>query len=443
LLVHDPANPAYLNLRAAILANLGEYSGSIELYEAVLREFPKYERVWLSYGHALKTAHRFDESVTAYRRAIQLVPSLGEAYWTLANLKTFRFTAAEVEALRAALGGQDLTAEDRLHFEFALGKALEDGAAYAESFAHYSAGCAIRKRLTPYRAEETTEHVRRARALYTSEFFTARSGSGATAPDPIFVLGLPRAGSTLVEQILASHPQVEGTMELPDIPSIARQLARREPRTRPISYLDVVASLTRADLQALGESYLARTRVQRKTGAPFFVDKMPNNWLHAGFIHLILPNAKIIDVRRHPLACCFSNFKQHFARGQDFSYDLEDIGRYYRDYVELMANFDAVLPGRVHRVFYERLVEDTEGEVRRLLEHCGLPFDPRCLQFHENPRAVRTASSEQVRRPIFRDGVDHWRHFEPWLDPLKVALGPALERHGSLPTAAAIVDAVH
>ena len=440
LLVKEPRNPGYRNLKAAILAHLGDYSESIEVYEAVLKEYPDQPKVWLSYGHALKTARRQDDSIAAYRRGIALEPGLGEAYWSLANLKTFQFGDADIDAMRATLRRDDLGAEDRLHFEFALGKALEDREAYAEAFEHYEAGSTIRRRLTPYDADETTAYVRRCKALYTPEFLAARSGGGCAAADPIFIIGMPRAGSTLLEQILASHPLVEGTMELPDIGRIVRDLAGPKPKDDQRRYPGVVAELEPEQLRALGEQYLLDTRVQRKSAAPFFIDKMPNNWLQVGLIHLMLPNARIIDARRHPLGCCFSNFKQHFARGQSFSYSLDGVGRYYRDYVELMAHFDALLPGRIHRVFYERMIEDTEAEVRRVLDYCGLPFDERCLRFYENDRAVRTASSEQVRQPIYRDGVDHWRHFEPWLGPLKAALGPVLERYPEVPVFSETVE---
>jgi predicted Zn-dependent protease len=433
LLAAEPRNPAYRNLHAAILAHLGDYSASIDVFEAVLKEFPEQPRIWMSYGHALKTAARSDDSIAAYRHSIALLPSLGEAYWSLANLKTFRFTAADVAAMRSALAGAELAADDRLHFEFALGKALEDAAAYAESFAHYEAGSAIRRAQSPYDADETSAHLRRSKALYTREFFAARAGAGAQARDPIFIVGMPRSGSTLLEQILASHPLVEGTMELPDVALLARDLIGTQTADEGPRYPGAVAPLSADALTALGERYLERTRVQRKTDAPYFIDKMPNNFMHVGLLQLILPNARIIDARRHPLGCCFSNFKQHFARGQSFSYSLDDVGRYYRDYVELMAHFDAVLPGRVHRVIYERLIEDPETVVRRVLDHCGLPFDERCLRFYENERAVRTASSEQVRRPIYREGLDHWRHYEPWLGPLKAALGPVLDHYPDTP----------
>jgi tetratricopeptide (TPR) repeat protein len=427
LVASDRQNPGYRNLKAAVLATLGDYSESLDIYEAVLKEYPEQAKVWMNYGHALKTARRQNDSIAAYRKAILIQPTLGEVYWSLANLKTFRFSDADVANVRSALGRDDLTADDRLHFEFALGKALEDAASYEESFAHYAVGNAIRREDHRHNADENTAYVRRSKALYTADFFAARTGAGMPAQDPIFIVGLPRAGSTLLEQILASHSLVEGTMELPDIPAIAHELAGRTAKDAEPRYPQVISGLTRAELRNLGERYLAATRIQRKGAAPFFIDKMPNNCLNVGLIHLILPNAKIIDARRHPLGCCLSGFKQHFARGQNFSYALEDIGRYYRDYVELMAHFDAVLPGRIHRVFYERVIMDTEREVRRLLAFCGLPFEDQCLRFYENNRAVRTASSEQVRQPIFHEGVDHWRHYEAWLGPLKEALGPVLE----------------
>lgn len=436
LLDKEPRNPGYLNLQAAILANLGDYADSIEIYETVLREHPRQPKVWMSYGHALRTAGRLEESVAAYRHAIGMQPTLAEAYWSLANLKTFRFSDADLAAMRGALARTDLSQEDRLHFEFALGKALEDAKSYARSFQHYAEGNAIRRGLHPYSAEENTRYVGRCKSQYTSEFFAARAGAGSPDRAPIFIVGLPRAGSTLLEQILASHSLVEGTVELPDIPQLVRELAGREGRNGEVHeapFFNAVAALNAVELRRLGERYLESTRVHRKTAAPFFVDKMPNNFLYTGFIHLILPNARIIDARRHPLGCCLSGFKQQFARGQNFSYDLGDLGRYYRDYVDLMAHVDAVLPGRVHRVFYESMIENTETELRRLLDYCGLRFEQQCLRFYETDRAVRTPSSEQVRQPIFRDAMDHWRHYEEWLGPLKQALGPVLECYPLVP----------
>jgi predicted Zn-dependent protease len=440
LLAKEPRNPNYLSLKAAILAHLGDSADSIKVYEAVLTEYPRQPKVWMSYGHCLKTAGRQEDSVAAYRRAIGMEPTLGEAYWSLANLKTFRFFEADMHAIMKTLERTDLSDDDRLHFEFSIGKALEDGGSYEESFAHYAKGNAIRRNRHPYSADEETRYVSRCKAQYTSEFFEQRQSAGAQSAEPIFIVGLPRAGSTLLEQILASHSLIEGTMELPDLPQIARELAGRDEQEHEAPFFKTVAALDLAELRTLGERYLESTRVYRKTEAPFFIDKMPNNWLYLGLIHLILPNAKIIDARRHPLGCCFSAFKQHFARGQSFSYDLADLGRYYRDYVDLMAHVDRVLPGRVHRVFYESMIEDTEAEVRRLFDYCALPFEERCMRYYENERAVRTASSEQVRRPIFREGMDRWRHYEPWLGPLRQALGPVLDRYPAVPDFASAAE---
>ncbi|MCR6495672.1 sulfotransferase [Thermomonas sp. S9] len=435
LLERDPDNQSLHNLHAVILGKLGDFDAAIDAYERVLARLPGQWQVWLGYGHALKTAGRTGNAIAAYRRAIALNPGFGSAWWSLANLKTVRFDAADIEAMRAQLARADLDDDARLHFEFALGKALEDAGEDAEAFAHYARGNALRRMQLPYDAALARERTRRAIRTYTREFFDARADAGYPAPDPIFVVGMPRAGSTLIEQILASHPRVEGTMELPAIIAITRQLRERAGNPETTSYHDVLAALPRAELEALGRDYLRRVQPQRREGRPLFIDKMPNNFAHVGLIHAILPNAKIIDARRHPLACCFSNFKQHFARGQAFSYDLSDLGHYYADYVMLMAHFDAVLPGRIHRVFHEAMVEDTEAQVRALLAYCGLEFDERCLRFFENPRAVRTASSEQVRRPIYRESLEQWRRFEPWLGPLKQALGPVLEAYPEAPPA--------
>jgi len=433
LLTEEPRNPGYRNMKAAILGRIGEYAASIEHYRGVLADYPNQAKVWMSLGHALKTAGQNAESIEAYAKSIERAPNLGEAYWSLANLKTFRFTPAQTQVMRDQLAGGALSPEDRFHFEFSLGKALEDAGEYAESFEHYREGNCLRREMLRYDADENSAHVQRSKKLFTREFFEERAGVGCQAPDPIFVVGLPRSGSTLIEQILASHSQVEGTMELPDVGMLARVVGGRTTRNAGSAYPRALEKFSEDELRALGERYLAQTRIQRKTQSPIFIDKMPNNFAHVGLIHLMLPKAKIIDARRHPLGCCFSGFKQHFARGQNFTYDLVEIGRYYRDYVELMAHFDAVLPGRVHRVLYENMVEDTEGEVRRLLDYCGLPFEEGVLRFHENQRAVRTASSEQVRQPIFKEGVDHWRHFEPWLAPLKEALGEVVSSYPATP----------
>ena len=423
LLAEAPREAPYRNLMAACLGLVGEYAGAIAVYEALLADYPRQPMIWLNYGHALRTVRRSADAVAAYKRCIDLAPGLGDAYWSLANLKVAPFTDSEVSAMRAQLDRGDLGPEDRLHLNYALGKALEDAGDDEGSFRRYLAGADIRRQTARYDPEATADHVRRCKALFTPAFFQARAGGGDPSDAPIFVLGLPRSGSTLVEQILASQPAVEGTMELSDLGFIAQRLGWTG---RDDRYPEALADLGAADLAALGADYLQATRIHRKLDRPHFVDKMPNNVLHLGLIHLILPRARIIDARRHPLGACFSIFKQHFAQGHAYSYDLEHLGRHYRDYAELTAHIDAVLPARVHRVIYEDLVADTEGEVRRLLAYCGLPFDPACLRFYDNDRAVNTVSSEQVRRPIFREGLDRWRRYEPWLGPVKAALGPAL-----------------
>jgi len=433
LLAAQPANALYRHLRASSLLRLGDDEAAAEAYAAVLEAHPDQAVSWLSYGHALKTIGRQAEAVAAYRRSLALDPGLGEAWWSLANLKTVRFAEADIVAMQAALAGE-LADGERFQLHFALGKALEDAGRDAEAFQHYLQGNAMHRARLAYDPAETTGQMRRTKALLNRAFFAARAGQGTPHADPIFIVGLPRSGSTLVEQILASHSRVEGTQELPYIPALAARLAGPARRESEGAYPDILAALSPQEFAALGEEYLARAQTHRKTGRPLFIDKLPNNFAHVGLIQLILPNAKIIDARRHPLGCCLSGFKQHFAVGQPFTYDLTDIGRYYADYVELMAHFDANLPGRVHRVIYEHLVADPEAEVRRLLDHCGLPFEETCLRFYENRRAVRTASSEQVRQPIFTDATDHWRRFEPWLDPLKTALGPALEGYPDRPS---------
>jgi len=427
LLAAQPANALYRHLRASSLVRLGEDVAAAEAYATVLEAHPDQALSWMSYGHVLKTLGRQAEAVAAYRRCLALDPRQGEAWWSLANLKTVRFDAGDIAAMRAALDRGDLSEPDRLQLHFALGKALEDDGDHAAAFDHYVRGNAMQRARLDYDADETTGQMRRTKALLGRSFFAARAGQGAPHPDPIFIVGLPRSGSTLVEQILASHSLVEGTQELPYLPALAARLAGPARRESEGAYPDVLAALSPQEFASLGEEYLALARTHRKTGRPYFIDKLPNNFAHTGLIQLILPNAKIIDARRHPLGCCLSGFKQHFAVGQPFTYDLTDIGRYYADYVELMGHFDANLPGRVHRVIYERMVAEPEAEVRRLLDHCRLEFQDACLRFYENDRAVRTASSEQVRRPIFTDAADHWRHFEPWLGPLKAALGPALD----------------
>lgn len=417
------ANLGHTSLKAAALGRIGGHDEALGLYRLLLDARPDEPKLWMSYGHILKTVGEQQDSVAAYRRAILIRPSLGEVWWSLANLKTIRFDEADIAAMEAALASPDLADDDRFHLHFALGKALEDRGLAEASFTHYSTGNRLRRAALAYDAADIGAHVDRSIALFTPDFFAARAKFGHPAPDAIFIVGLPRAGSTLVEQILSCHPAIEGTSELPDIPIIARRLGGRKAGDEASAYPDCLARLDASELAALGKEYLERARIQRTTDRPLFIDKLPNNWAHVGLIRLILPNARIIDARRQPLACGFSNFKQHFARGQGFTYDLADIGAYYSDYLRLMRHMDAVQPGLVHRVIHEDLVDDPEGQVRRLLDYLGLDFDPACLAFHENKRAVRTASSEQVRRPISRDGLDQWRPFQPWLGPLEAALG--------------------
>lgn len=429
----DPNSPSYRNLYAVILSRVGEYQKSIDIYSRLLGEYPDNPKVWLSYGHVLKTAGKQTECINVYRESIARDPAFGEAYWSLANLKTFRFADSDLEAMDAQLADPDLSAENRWHFEFSLGKACEDAKQYRQSFEHYSTGNELYRRGNNYDAGLNNARLHRLKSEFSREFFAQRKGVGHDAPDPIFIVGMPRSGSTLLEQILSCHSQVEGTTELPDMITIAKDL-REEADTDDISvYASILAAKSPGELRALGERYMTTTRIHRKTDRPLFIDKMPNNFLHTGMIHLLLPNAKIIDARRHPMGCCFSNFKQYYAQGQLFSYSLADMGHFYRDYVELMAHFDDVLPGRVHRVFYEDTVANTETVARDVLAYCGLEYEPECLRFHESDRPVRTASSEQVRQPIYQGGMEQWTHFEEWLDPLRVALGPVLDEYPEVP----------
>jgi predicted Zn-dependent protease len=433
LMASEPRNSGYRNLRAVVLTNIGDYQEALEIYADVLAKHPDQSMIWMSYGHALASAGRQTDSIAAYRRCIALSPALAEAYYSLANLKTFRFEDAELHAMRERLQSPDLTDEDRVHLNFAIGKALEDSKCFPESFDHYVKANQLRSARVGWDPAENTALVQRSKAVFTREFFAARQSFGAPAADPIFIVGLPRAGSTLLEQILASHSSVEGTTELPDIMAMAAKLGDKLSDQASTTYPGVLARMSAVECHDLGEQYLAQTRIQRKTAKPFFIDKMPNNYLHIGLIRLILPQAKIIDARRHPMACCFSAFKQNFAQGQRYSYSLEHLAQYYRNYVDLMAHFDRVAPGAIHRVIYEDLVNDTAGEIRRLLTFCGLSFEPATLSFYENDRAVRTASSQQVRKPIFREGLEQWRNYEPWLEPLRLSLGDVLETYPGVP----------
>lgn len=432
LLHHDPEDIGAANLKAAASGRIGDYAQAVALYEMVLKAKPAQEKIWMSYGHVLKTVGRRDDSIAAYRKAVELKPEYGEAYWSLANLKTARFSDAELASMQTQLARDDIATEDRFHLDFALGKAFEDRKLWASSFAHYDAGNRLRRSELAYDADKNTAMIARRNVQMTPDFFAARTG-GCEAADPIFILGMPRAGSTLIEQILASHSLIEGTQELPDIGMIAQRIASKNNGSSGADFGAGLAALSVKDRRRIGAEYIARTQIHRKTDKPYFIDKMPNNWQNVSLIHLILPNAKIIDARRHPMDCCFSNFKQHFARGQSFSYDLADVGSYYADYVGYMQQVDRALPGRVHRVIHEALVDDPDAEVRRLLAYLDLPFEQNCLDFWQNNRAVQTPSAEQVRRPINRDGMDLWQHYEEWLIPLKLALGDTLEAYPADP----------
>ena len=420
----EPGQRELLRMYAAACVGLGRHVPAIALYQQLLAAAPESFELHLALGHALKSVGRRKEAIESYRKAAGVRASFGDAYWSLANLKTYRFSEDEMARMRQEEASPAADPVDRYHLCFALGKAYEDRSEYAESWHFYERGNALKRVESCYRPEITETNTRQQIEVCTAEFFAARAGLGAPAADPIFILGLPRSGSTLLEQILASHSAVDGTKELPEIPRIVRGMEGPRPHLDNPRYPGVLAYLAPEQFRRLGERYLTETRSYRGD-KPYFVDKMPNNFRHIGLIHLMLPNAKIIDVRREPMACCFSNLKQLFASGQEFAYSIEDIARYYKSYLELMRHWDAVLPGRILRVWYEDVVEDLAGNVRRILEFCGLEFETACLEFHQLARSVHTASSEQVRQPIFREGLSGWRNYEPWLGPLKDALGEA------------------
>jgi tetratricopeptide (TPR) repeat protein len=429
LLAAEPDNIDYLSLKAHALRLLGRITEAIALMDQGVTAHPNEERAWLLYGHLLREVGQQPGAIEKYHHVIQIRPQYGHAYSALANLKTYRFDPAEVAAMRVQLSGGALRRSERTHFEFALGKALEDEGRFEESFEHYANGNSLQRSVVAHDADAVTSDAKLIQTLFSREFFAERSGWGSASAEPIFIVGLPRSGSTLLEQILATHSQVEGTRELVYMPALAFETVARPNQATSRPYPESLATLERNDFEALAARYLARVAVLRELARPRFVDKMLANFTHIGFIQLLFPNAAIIDTRRHPLACGFSCYKQQFARGFGFTYDLSDMGRYYRDYAGLMDHFDAVLPGRVHRVHYEQVVADPDGEIRKLLDYCGLPFEAQCLQFHRNRRVVQTISSEQVRRPIYADSVDQWRNYEPWLEPMRKALGDLVERY--------------
>ena len=427
LLETSPENPQFQSIYAIECMQTGDYDQALSLFDQVLERIPGDPITLTSKGHAYKTCGRYDEAVASYRGALASKPQHGEAWYSLSNLKVYSFSDGELERMHAQASSDGLPHADRVHLNFALGKAYEDRDDFETSFRFYEQGNRSKKAASSYDADKMTEELRAQQRVCTAEMLARGATAGHSAGDPIFVVGLPRAGSTLLEQILSSHSRVEGTLELPNVLSYSQQLRRRGRSGPEPGYPEILAVLSDEELNQFGRQYIDDTRIHRH-GAPFFVDKMPNNFRHIGLIHLILPNAKIIDARRDPMACGFSGYKQLFAEGQQFTYDLADLGQYYRDYVELMDHWDAVLPGKVLRVQYEDVVGDLETQVSRILDHCGLEFEPECLSFHRTERAVRTPSSEQVRQPIFQSGLDYWRNYESWLDPLKGALGEDVRR---------------
>jgi tetratricopeptide (TPR) repeat protein len=422
----EPDNPEFEMLYANENLAVGNFDEAMLVYEALLSSMPNNPGINLTYGHALKTVGRQEEAITAYRRAYHVRPDCGDAFWSLANLKTYKFDDSEIAQMREREASPMTALDDKYHLCFALGKALEDRSEYQDSFDHYERGNRLKREELKYDPARLSKELLLQRQLVTSDLLNSFAGAGCAARDPIFIVGLPRAGSTLLEQILASHSKVEGTMELPNIFALAHRLDRQRLVGEKPEYPGNLRELSHEEVTRFGEEFIRDTRVYRKEGTPFFIDKMPNNFRHIGLIHMILPNAKIIDARRSAMGCCFSGFKQLFAEGQEFTYGLKEVGTYYRDYVGLMNHWDALFPGKILRVRYEEVVADLETQVRRLLDYCELPFEEACLNFHQTERAVRTASSEQVRQPLFKSGVDQWENFSPYLDPLRATLGPEL-----------------
>ncbi|MDT8320589.1 MAG: sulfotransferase [Xanthomonadales bacterium] len=418
LLDSYPGNQAFQLAFANENVAVGNFDTALQIYDQVIEKHPTFAQPYLSRGHALKTVGRLDDAIESYRSAYRTKPDFGDAYWSLANLKTYRFTDTEIEQMLGQFKNPAISNIDRFHLCFALGTAFEARADYAQSFQWYAAGNRLKKQDTRYDADALDAAMQRQADVCDAELFASKAGMGGSYDDPIFIVGLPRAGSTLLEQILASHSLVDGTMELPNIIALAHRLNGRRFVSEEARYPRILADLNVRQLRNFADRFIEDTRVHRK-GAPYFIDKMPNNFMHIGLIHLILPNARIIDARRHPMSCCFSGFKQLFADGQEFTYGLEEIARYYKAYVRLMAHWDRVLPGKVLRVHYEQVVADLEGQVRRMLDFLGLPFEENCLNYYQTDRSIRTPSSEQVRQPIYRSGVEHWRKFEPYLEVLK------------------------
>lgn len=426
----EPQNFSHSILAASIEVMVGNYEAAVKRYALLTQQFPRHAQLHNSHGHALKTIGRQADAISAYRRAISVKESLGETYWNLANLKTFRFDPVDVDTMRRLIAKDETIPKDYYHLCFALGKALEDRGEFDDSFRYYDLGNERKRQQEGYQADDTTDETNALISHCVPSHFESRPTTGNPEPDPIFIVGLPRSGSTLLEQILASHSMVDGTSELREMVAIARRLGGKRNRDDRSLYPEILSDLTPAQCLELGEEYIESTRIQRGS-APFFIDKMPNNFQHVALISLILPNAKIIDARRHPLATCFSGFKQLFAAGQTFTYGQTNIARYFSDYARLMAHWDEVLPGKVLQVKYEQVIADVETQVRRILDYCGLPFEEACLSFHETRRAIRTASSEQVRQPIYTDAVEQWRHYSTHLEPMRIELSDWISEHNA------------
>ena len=418
----DPNNLKYQIAYANQAVAVGNYKEALKIYNQANKALPNNPELNLVHGHALKTIGDVDDAIAAYRKSYSSRQDYGDAYWSLANLKTYRFTPKEVTLMQENESAPSTILADRIHLNFALGKHFEDSKSFEKSFTYYENGNALQSANQHYKKEHMTDILDLQIKYCNEELFSKNDNAGYDAPDPIFIVGLPRAGSTLLEQILASHSKIEGTLELPNIPSLAYRLAGRKTVNETPDYPKNLNSLDKKLLRDFGKQYIEETRIHR-TKLPFFIDKMPNNFRHIALISLILPNAKIIDARRNAMSCCFSGFKQLFASGQQFSYGLEEIGTYYKDYVKLMKHWDEVLPGKILHVQYEDVVNDLDNQVKRILDYCELPFDENCINFHKTERNVRTPSSEQVRQPIFKSGLEQWKNFEPWLQPLKDALG--------------------
>ncbi len=423
LLEKDKNNPQYLTMKAVNLALANQHDEALKIFEIIINN-KKIEnnQLYLSYGHTLRAIGRLDESIEAYKNAITSKTGFGEAYWSLANLKTYQFTADDIKDLKNLLSSQHTKMEDYFHLLFALGKAEEDNKNYENSIAAYVKGNTLKSKQVPWDSKKFSHECDELISFFTKEFFDKYVDVGDQNSDPIFVVGLPRSGSTLIEQILSSHSLVEGTTELQNIIALSRKIANKTDSRSKSEYPSALSKINKGEFRKMGEAYIQNTLDQRVTDKPYFIDKMPNNFIHIGLIHLILPNAKIIDARRNPMDCCFSCYKQLFGSGQGFTYSQNRIGNYYLDYLKIMEHWDSVLPGKVHRILYENMIEDTENQIRELLKYCDLEFEENCLNFYKTKRTVRTPSSEQVRQPIYKKGIGQWQNFEPWLGDLKKTL---------------------